>query len=242
MLPRAIPIVLWPLLTVACAYSVLIEPSPRFRDPEAARILAFHLPWALVSMLGFVLVAVQSIGALRGRPGADARAVALAEVTTLYAVNTMVSGVIFSRVQWGAWWSWDPRQTSYGLVLLMLGAYFALRATVEDPDRRTRLAASYAILMALAGLFLTWVLPRIPAIETLHPTTTIARGEMSTQYRVAIWALMLPAVSLLFFWLYNIRRRVASLEAEGGDLVVPAKAPVIEEIKRAPETRAPQEC
>ena len=57
----------------------------------------------------------------------------------LCCVLATVTGSLFARIEWGSYWNWDPRETSITVLLLIYGAYFALRASVNDPERRARL-------------------------------------------------------------------------------------------------------
>jgi hypothetical protein len=75
---------------------------------------------------------------------------------------------------WGAFWNWDPRQTSIVVVLVFYAAYLVLRGAIADP-RRARLAAAYAVLGLVVAPFLFFVLPRLAF--TLHPEPVSTPGE-----------------------------------------------------------------
>ena len=125
-----------------------------FREPEAARILFFHVPMAWLAVLGFLGAMLYAMRYLRRRdPAADIRAAASAEMGFLFCVLATLSGALFARVQWGAAWNWDPRQTSILALLLVYAAYFTLRSAIADPERRAALSSVYAILAALPMLF-----------------------------------------------------------------------------------------
>src|SRR5205823_6457108 len=76
-------------------------------------------------------------------------------------------GAIFSKGMWGAYWNWDPRQTSIFFLLLVYAAYLTLRGAVDDPARRARLAAVYGLFAAAVTPLLVFVVPRI--FFSLHP-------------------------------------------------------------------------
>jgi heme exporter protein C len=228
-MPRPLALLLLPAIGLLSVLTFLwVGPATGFRDPEAARIIIFHLPWAFVASAGFIWLVVCAARVLWSKSGSDAATVAAAEVSLLYSVNTMVSGIVFSKTQWGAWWQWDNRQTSFAVLLLILAAYFALRGAIEDPERRARLSAVYALLGGVASLFLTWVLPRVTA--TFHPTTTVQRGEMSADYRIT-YLLMTLALGLLFVWLYNMRRQIAERETAPVNVEPGGAVPVIRPLR-----------
>lgn len=156
----------------AIVWTFAMPDGQGFPVPRLARIVFFHLPPALIAT-GFVLAGAWfSFRYLRSRRRLDdLKALASFELATLMAIQTMLSGVIFSEVQWGAYWSWDPRQTSFLMVLLMFGSYFVIRVAFPDSEKRASNAAGYALASALPAIFLIFVFPRLPMNEelSLHP-------------------------------------------------------------------------
>jgi heme exporter protein C len=94
----------------------------------------------------------------------------------LYCIFATVTGSIFAEVVWGTFWNWDPRETSILVLLLIYAAYFALRSSVDDSERRRRLAAVYNIFAAVTMPFLLFVAPRV-ADSTLHPNCAFLQGS-----------------------------------------------------------------
>jgi len=103
------------------------------------------------------------------QPGDDMAASVSAELGFLFCIIATVSGSIFAKATWGSYWNWDPRETSIFVLLLIYGAYFALRASVDEPERRGSLSAVYALLAFVTVPILVFVVPRIPAVQSLPP-------------------------------------------------------------------------
>ncbi|MFN5059256.1 MAG: cytochrome c biogenesis protein [Chloroflexota bacterium] len=144
---------------------------------EAGRIIIVHVPTAWVTTAAYGLSAWFSVLYLwRRDPKADASAVAAAEVGTLFCVFATVTGSIFAEVVWGTFWNWDPRETSILVLLLIYAAYFALRSSIDDLERRRRLAAVYNLFAAVTMPFLLFVAPRV-ADSTLHPNCAFIQGS-----------------------------------------------------------------
>jgi len=179
---------------------------------ESSRIVFFHVPTAWVATLAFLVSCVASVMYLRRRrPVDDIRAAASAGLGLMFAILATVTGAIFARIMWGAYWNWDPRQTSITFLLLIYAAYFALRAAVPDPERRATLAAVYSILAFVTVPFLMFLVPRI--YFSLHPDTIInARGanEFDSAHTQVLVA-SLAGFTGLYVWLYNVRCRVEAL-------------------------------
>jgi len=134
------------------------------------------------------------------------------ELGLLFSALTTVTGSIFSRLQWGAFWSWDPRQTSILVIMFLFAAYLVLRGAVADRQTKARLSSGYAILAVVPGLFLIWVLPRI--VPTLHggANQAVIGGGLDAQYRLVLYCFGLPGLVCVYVWLQHLRMRLMKLE------------------------------
>ena len=177
---------------------------------QSSRILFFHVPMAWVSFVAFLAAGAWSIRFLAGgrRVAHDHAASAAVELGLLFCVLATVTGALWARVMWGAFWNWDPRQTSIVLAMIFYAAYLALRSAVEEPETRRRLAAAYAVLGLVVAPFLFFVLPRLTF--SLHPDTVVnlrGRIEMESRMRQVLAASSL-AFTVLFFWIHRIQVRL----------------------------------
>jgi heme exporter protein C len=165
------------LWIAAVIYSMFLVVPQYVGLGDAGRIIIVHVPVAWVTTAAFCLSAIYSIIYLWKRnSNSDAAAVAAAEVGMLYCIFATVTGSIFAEVVWGTFWNWDPRETSILVLLLIYAAYFALRSSVDDSERRRRLAAVYNIFAAVTMPFLLFVAPRV-ADSTLHPNCAFLQGS-----------------------------------------------------------------
>lgn len=144
---------------------------------NAGRIMLMHVPSAWVSVLAFTVSAIFSgLYLWRGQAKDDDRALAAAESGFLFTILATVTGAIFSQVVWGIYWNWDPRQTSIFVLLLIYAALFALRAAIDDPDRRRQLSAVYSLFAFVTMPFLIFIAPRVTN-STLHPNCAFLPGS-----------------------------------------------------------------
>lgn len=186
---------------------------------ETTRVVYFHVPAAWVTVVALGWSMVHSALYLRRRNMVhDDHAAAAAELGILFCVGATVSGSLWAKAQWGTYWNWDPRETTIFLLLLIYGAYLALRSAIDDPERRARLSAIYSMVAFVAVPFLIFVVPRIYA--TLHPSPIIQPGEgegMGPRVRTVFLA-MLVGFTALFGWMLSIRVRVAALQRRHGEV------------------------
>ncbi len=144
---------------------------------DAGRIVIVHVPTAWVSVVAFTISAIFSgLYLWRRRERDDHIAVAAAEAGLLFTLLATITGMIFSQVAWGIFWNWDPRQTSIFVLLLIYAALFALRAAIDDIDRRRQLSAVYSLFAFVTMPFLFFIAPRI-ADSTLHPNCAFIQGS-----------------------------------------------------------------
>ena len=209
--PALLQWLLWPWMALVIVGAFYYAPLAQGFLGISSRILFFHVPMAWVSFLAFVTAGVWSLLYLAGRraPKHDRAAAAAVELGLLFGVLATVTGAFWAKVMWGAYWNWDPRQTSIVIALLFYAAYLALRGAVADAPTRGRLSAAYAILGLAIAPFLFFVLPRLGF--TLHPEPVLNSGgriEMESRM-VQVLLLSVAGFTLLFFWLHSLACRVA---------------------------------
>ncbi len=142
---------------------------------------------------------------------ADNLALSAAELGLLFCLLATASGSIFAKAAWGSFWNWDPRETSIVILLMIYGAYFALRSAVGDPDKRRVFAAVYSILAFATVPFLVFVVPRITA--SLHPEDTMNPAKPGMDPKtLKVFLGSLIAYTGLFVWMLMLRLRLLKLE------------------------------
>jgi heme exporter protein C len=199
---------------VVAAAFVWPEPAKGFLG-ESSRIVFFHVPCAWTAALAFLVAAGYSVAWLVKRQSRfDDVAEAAVRLGLLFSVLTLLTGSLFAKIMWGSYWNWDPRESSYLLLVFLYSAYLFLRAAVDDPERRARLGSAYAVFAAVLMPFLVFVAPRVTA--SLHPQTVInPQGKilMDTPTRTVFFT-ALAAFTGLFFWMLEIESRLARLSRE----------------------------
>lgn len=194
--------------------AAFVLPAPQQGIGEASRIFYFHVPQAWVAVVAFVVSLIASIRYLRrGDLLDDDRARTAAELGFLFCLLATVTGAMFAKVTWQSYWNWDPRETSIFILLLIYGAYFALRSAVEGAEKRARLAAVYAIFAFITVPFLMFIMPRV--LPSLHPSDSVidSSGKFSMSLSTSIvFFPSLAAFTLLFVWIYSLGLRVHRLQ------------------------------
>ncbi|OEU51968.1 MAG: hypothetical protein BA861_07840 [Desulfobacterales bacterium S3730MH5] len=179
---------------------------------ETSRILFFHVPQAWVATISFLLSMIASAVYLAKRNlKADYMAQSAAELGFLFCILATVTGAIFAKSTWGSFWNWDPRQTSIVILLMIYGAYFALRSAVPDTERRRVFAGVYSILAFVTVPFLVFVVPRITT--SLHPEDTMNPANPGMDPKtLKVFLGSLFAYTALYVWMLRLKIRILTIE------------------------------
>ena len=165
---------------------------------QVQRVFYFHVAAGWVGMLGFLVAAVAGILYLtRGKRDWDIVGLAAVEIGMVFAFINIVTGSIWARPIWNTWWTWDPRLTTATVMELIYAAYLMLRTGIEDPDRRARFGAVYAIV-GFVSVPMTFFSARL--FRTIHPVV-IGGTDPNAQGNFDMTPLMLQTFmfSLLTF-------------------------------------------
>ena len=154
------------LLLIATGMVFLYAPMEQVMG-NVQKVFYFHVASAWVGMLSFLVAAIAGIIYLVGKDRRwDAVGLASVELGMIFSLIGIVSGSIWARPIWNTWWTWDPRLTTVTIMELIYAAYLMLRSGIDDPDRRARFGAVYAIL-GFISVPLTFFSARL--FRTIHP-------------------------------------------------------------------------
>ncbi len=181
---------------------------------ETIRNLYFHVAMWMAMMITFIISVVYSILYLRtNKPVYDICALEYAKTGIVFGSLGVLTGSIWARWTWGAFWSNDPKQLGAIIALLIYLAYLVLRNSMTDLDKRARIGAVYNIF-AFAMLFPTiWIIPRM--VESLHPggmgNPALDTRDIDARMRMIFYPAAVPGWTLLGVWITTLRIRLTLL-------------------------------
>jgi len=185
-------------------------PPPQEKLGDVSRIFFFHVPVAWVSVLAFLVAMINSVRYLKTKNlRFDTDSAIASKLGLLFTFLATVTGSVFAKAAWGSYWNWDPRETSLFILLLIYGAYLALRSAIPEETKRAALSSVYSILAFVTVPFLVFVVPRV--FKSLHPTDSIVDKSLKVQMSGQVSALFFPsliAFTVIFFWMYHLHRKV----------------------------------
>ncbi|MFZ6030478.1 MAG: cytochrome c biogenesis protein [Chloroflexota bacterium] len=184
---------------------------------QVQRVFYFHVATAWVGMLGFLVAFLAGVVYLITQKRQwDVVGLAAIEISLVFFFIAIVTGSIWARPIWSTWWTWDPRLTTAAIVELVYAAYLMLRQGIDDPEKRARFGAVYAVL-AFISVPMTFLSIRI--FRTIHPVVIgsndpTASGKFDmTPPMLQTFLFSLLVFSLLFVVLLWHRVRLGNLAA-----------------------------
>lgn len=180
------------------------------------KVFYFHVATGWVGMLGFGVAVISGIAYLATRKSIwDKVGLGAIEIGLTFMLICIITGSIWARPIWNTWWTWDPRLTTATIMELVYAAYLMLRQGIEEPEKRARFGAVYAII-GFISVPLTFFSIRI--FRTIHPVVVGSNdpGAMGsfnmTPAMTQTFMLSLLAFSVLFVSLLWHRIRLGQLE------------------------------
>ena len=190
------------LFTAAVIAAVFMIVPPAEGLDYLVRIIYFHVPTAWLSVIAFFTSAFYAANYLKTQDlNKDELSAKAAKIGFICVILSTVSGAIFSKLTWGAYWNWDPRQTTIFVLILIYGAYLTLRMAVTEVKTRAKVSAVYSLLSVLTVPFLVFILPRM--YFSLHPSPIINSSgslEMNSTMLIVLIAAVIDA-TLIFIYL-----------------------------------------
>ena len=186
------------LLGVYGLYMGLFVAPTDYQQGESYRIIFIHVPAAWMSMFIYMVMATSAaIGLIWQIKLADMIAVASAPIGAWFAFLALVTGSLWGKPMWGAYWVWDARLTSELILLFLYFGYMALQSSIDDQ----RTADKASGLLAIVGVV------NIPIIHysvewwnTLHQGATVAKFDKPSMHIDMLIPLMVMAIAAKLFY------------------------------------------
>lgn len=181
---------------------------------ETIRNLYFHVPmWFTMITLFFIslIYSIKNLGS--GDMRDDRKAIQLVNVGVVFGVFGLITGSIWAKFTWGAFWTNDVKLNGSAISMLVYLAYLILRGSLIDEQKRARISAVYNIFAFVMLIVFIGILPRMT--DSLHPGNGGNPGFNNYDLDNNMKMVFYPAVFgwiLLGLWITNIRFRLSNLQ------------------------------
>ncbi len=199
------------LAAIGLYWGLFIAPAD-WQQGDAVRIMYVHVPAAWLASAGYMALAGASAASLVWRhPLADLAAVEIAPVGAGFTAICLITGSLWGKPMWGAYWVWDARLTSVLVLFFLYLGHIALTRAFDSPERGYRAGA----ILALVGVV------NLPIIKfsvdwwnTLHQPASITLTGAPTMYLGMLWPLLFTALGASFIFAALVLARLSAAVME----------------------------
>ncbi len=193
------------IMVIGLIMGLFIAPTD-YQQGESYRIMFIHVPSAWMSMMVYVIMATAGAVALAWKTRlSEMLATACAPIGASFTLIALITGAIWGKPMWGAYWVWDARLTSELVLLFLYLGFMALQASIDDPRRAARATA----ILALVGVI------NIPIIHfsvewwnTLHQPASVSKAAAPSIHPTMLWPLLINAIGFHLFFATNVLMRM----------------------------------
>ena len=187
-------------------YYALFQSPPDYQQSETVRIMYVHVPAAWIALSCYVGMAVgAAVGLIWKHPLADLAAKASAPIGAGFTFLALVTGSLWGKPMWGAWWVWDARLTSVLILFFLYLGYMALWQAIEDSQKAGKAAAVLALVGAV----------NVPIIKfsvdwwnTLHQPASVLRMDGPAIHPTMLWPLLIMALAFKAYFVALLLARM----------------------------------
>jgi len=165
-------------------YLSFVKAPPDYQQGQTVKIMFIHVPSAWLAMAGYVIVALSSFGLLVFRhPLADVSAKAAAPIGAAFTLLALLTGALWGKPMWGAYWVWDARLTSVLILFFLYLGLMALRSSIEEEV----LAGKLTAVLALVGVAILPIIKfSVDWWNTLHQPSTGLTSTVHVSIRLPL--------------------------------------------------------
>lgn len=196
---------------------------------ETIRNVYYHVPiwFAMLFMMTVSLFySIKALGAKTGQNSgskenifsnslnSDMKAINAARIGFFFSIPGILTGSLWAKFTWGTWWTFqDPKLNGVAVSMLVYLAYFILRSSIDDEQKRARISAVYNVFAFVMMNVFIMVLPRLT--DSLHPgnggNPAFGKYDMNNDMRFVFYPAVIGWV-LFSFWLFEIKNRLGILK------------------------------
>jgi heme exporter protein C len=181
---------------------------------ETIRNVYYHVPiwFAMLFQMGYsVVYAVKQLS--KNDIKTDIISHQAAQTGLFFALPGLLTGSMWAKFTWGTWWTFqDPKLNGVAIAVLIYLAYFILRSSIDDEQKRARIAAVYNIFAFVMMFVFIMILPRLT--DSLHPgnggNPAFGKYDLDNNMRMVFYPAVIGWV-LFSIWILDVKKRLAFL-------------------------------
>ena len=196
------------LALAAGFWLALVGSPPDYQQGEAVRIMYVHVPAAWMALFVYSSMAAAAVvGLVWKHPLADLFAKAAAPVGAGFTAVCLITGSLWGKPMWGAWWVWDARLTSVLILFFLYLGYIALVNAFDDPNRG---AAAGNVLLLVGAVNIPIIKFSVDWWNTLHQPASVTKLGAPTIDPAMLAPLLVMALGFTAYFFAVVLLRLRS--------------------------------
>lgn len=192
-------------IAAGLVWGLLFAP-PDYQQGDSVRIMYVHVPSAWMALFVYANMALASAVALIWRHAvADLVAKASAPIGAGFTFVCLLTGSLWGKPMWGAWWVWDARLTSVLILFFLYLGYMALWNAIDDPSKAARAAS---ILALVGAVNLPIIKFSVDWWNTLHQPASVLTLSGPKIHPDILWPLLLMGLGFTAYYIALLCVRV----------------------------------
>ena len=180
--------------------------NPDYKQMETVKIIFIHVPAAFLAINIYLMMTITSLIWLIRRHYVSALAAKSAAIIGLtMTVVTIITGSLWGSSTWGTYWVWDPRLTSFAILLCFYVGYILLWQAIGSLEKAANITSLFCIIGSVFALLSRYIVFFID--QGLHQGPTLSLDQeknIDNSYYFPL-ILMLIGFSSLFIYLVLVR-------------------------------------
>ncbi len=202
------------LLLFTVIGGLLIEVPRQVILYETIRNLYFHVPMWFTMIFLFLLSVIYSIKHLSSsNMNHDLIAKQMVNTGVVFGILGLITGSIWAKYTWGTYWTNDIKLNGSAITMLVYFAYLILRSSMDEEQKKGRIAAVYNIFAFVMLIVFIGVLPRM--YDSLHPgnggNPAFNSYDLDSNMRIVFYPAVIGWI-LLSIWIANLNIRINKLK------------------------------
>ena len=180
--------------------------NPDYKQMETVKIIFIHVPAAFLAINIYLMMTITSLIWLVRRHYVSVLAAKSAAIIGLtMTIVTIISGSLWGSSTWGTYWVWDPRLTSFAILLCFYVGYILLWQAIGSLEKAANITSLFCIIGSVFALLSRYIVFFID--QGLHQGPTLSLDQeknIDNSYYFPL-ILMLIGFSSLFIYLVLVR-------------------------------------
>ena len=183
--------------------------NPDYKQMETVKIIFIHVPAAFLAINIYLMMTITSLIWLVRRHYVSALAAKSAAIIGLtMTIVTIITGSLWGSSTWGTYWVWDPRLTSFAILLCFYVGYILLWQAIGSIEKAANITSLFCIIGSVFAILSRYIVFFID--QGLHQGPTLSLDEEKNIDNSYYFPLILALIGFCSLFIYLVLVRTTT--------------------------------